>query len=456
MILYRYRNIERALSEIDDGILYFATHDELNDPVEGYVKVFWQGDKFAWEGLLRNYIYSLSKAIIEYLLERDIHAVHKEHHDNSLFDKTLREIEEALFTDDFIQKLVTFYGQINLKFSENSLRFFLHLVHSTALKICFSKYRKLNIIDRSYIDALLIDLSRFEIPSTCIDKIDKAMENIHNTELINILFKIGVDSFDDYAELLYINLGFYSEEISSNFEIRQRKIHMTIFVDFPKLYINQLKSMIYPETFVACFSQNCNNSAMWGNYSNNHRGVCLIYETDNDNRLKLQKEGNIFTRQAKPVLYEDEGSLLERNFFETFGRFTLTEVKKWLTGADGTLSSSFNAFKDENQWRNEYWKIFEMKTYHKLKAWEYEKEYRIDLINTFHDFSDEEKRKLKYDPKCLRGVIFGINTSLYDKTRIMDKLKKHKDEYGKFTLYQAEFDDETQTIVKREKQGWTI
>ena len=458
MILYRYRNIERALSEIDDGVFYFATHNELNDPIEGYVKVFWQGDKFAWEGLLRNYIHSLSKAIIEYFLECDIQVVHKERSDNSLLEKTLNKIEESFFTDDFIKQLVTFYGQINLKISENSLRFFLYFVHLKALKICISKYCELNILDRKCAKALIMDLSKLEIQSTLIDKmriaINTTEKNISNTEIMNIISKVGVNFLDDYTELVYIKLDFFSEKANSEIEIRQRKNHMTIFVDFPKLYINQLKFMIYPETFVACFSENCNNSVMWGNYSNNHKGVCLIYETNNDDSFKLQQGRHVFNLQAKPVLYE--GSLLERNFFETFGCLTLAEVKKWLTGADGTLSSSFNAFKDENQWRNEYWKIFEMKTYHKLKAWEYEKEYRLSLMNTFYVFSNKDSRKFKYDPKCLRGVIFGINTSEYDKKQIMDKLKRHKNEYGKFTICQAEFDEETQAIVKREKQGWKI
>ena len=68
---------------------------------------------------------------------------------------------------------------------------------------------------------------------------------------------------------------------------------------------------------------------------------------------------------------------------------------------------SFEAFKDEDQWRHEYWKIHEIKTYQKLKAWKSEQEYRIVLTDTFHDFSTQGNRKLQYDPKCLRGIILG-------------------------------------------------
>ena len=59
MKLYRYRTIESALLEPDNGTLYFAAPDELNDPIEGYVKIFWRGDVPAWEGLLKNFVCSL-------------------------------------------------------------------------------------------------------------------------------------------------------------------------------------------------------------------------------------------------------------------------------------------------------------------------------------------------------------------------------------------------------------
>ena len=55
MQLYHYRSIESALAEIGDGTFHFASRDELNDPIEGFLRVYWQGDKSAWEGLFRTY-----------------------------------------------------------------------------------------------------------------------------------------------------------------------------------------------------------------------------------------------------------------------------------------------------------------------------------------------------------------------------------------------------------------
>ena len=71
MILYHYRSMDSALKEIGGGTFHFASREELNDPIEGFVSVYWQGDKAAWEGLFRNYICSLYQGIELYLLKGD-------------------------------------------------------------------------------------------------------------------------------------------------------------------------------------------------------------------------------------------------------------------------------------------------------------------------------------------------------------------------------------------------
>ena len=64
---------------------------------------------------------------------------------------------------------------------------------------------------------------------------------------------------------------------------------------------------------------------------------------------------------------------------------------------------------------------------------------------------DEWVRKLKYDVKALKGVIFGIKTSEYDKCQIIKKILKNKKIGDDFQFWQAEYNDEKQTIEIREK-----
>ena len=64
-----------------------------------------------------------------------------------------------------------------------------------------------------------------------------------------------------------------------------------------------------------------------------------------------------------------------------------------------------------------------------------------------------QSRNLKYDKKLLKGVIFGIMTSEYDKARIVEVLEDNGIA-GNITYYQAEYDDVNQKIIVRKKGLW--
>ena len=208
--------------------------------------------------------------------------------------------------------------------------------------------------------------------------------------------------------------------------------------------------MMYPPTYLTCFSAKNDDSSMWGNYADCHRGVCIEYETDQNNVFSTEK-GAVLSRHVKPVVYSDER--IERNFFETFGRLTIGEMKSWLTGSEGGISHSYRQFiDDEDEWRNEYWEIAEKKALHKMPEWSHEEEYRIAVIDTFMEFRDTKKedRNVKFDLKTLKGIIFGLRTSEYDKMRIF-KTIQDSGNFEEVTFYQAEYDDETRKIAIREK-----
>ena len=154
---------------------------------------------------------------------------------------------------------------------------------------------------------------------------------------------------------------------------------------------------------------------------------------------------------VNPVDYD--APIIERNFFETFGRLTYKQIRSWLTGTDG-ISKNMEAFSDENTWREAYWAAFNAKSYQKLNAWKHEEEYRIVISNYFQQYNDKSSRNLKFDMKFLKGIVFGIKTTEYDKKQIVDALKEKGDKLDDIKFYQAEFDDDIQKIKIREKRMW--
>ena len=143
MQLYHYRSIESALAEIGDGTFHFASRDELNDPIEGFLRVYWQGDKRAWEGLFRNYVCSLYQAIEFYQLRADEEALHHQSlvidihaRDHTPLGEIWKRIGDQFTADPTIQRLAEFYGRNRLKISEKELRLILHFVHGIAAILC--------------------------------------------------------------------------------------------------------------------------------------------------------------------------------------------------------------------------------------------------------------------------------------------------------------------------------
>lgn len=467
MQLYHYRSIENALLEIK-GTFHFSARKELNDPIEGYVRVFWQGDKAAWEGLLRNYICSVSNAISLYLLQGDEEMLHHRtlitnlhKYDNVPLGRILKELGDTFLVEEEIKHIITLYGDNNLKVTQDELCFILQFIHNKALILCIEKCLECKTISEEQGNMLLEMFGKFKNISFPFSlKTKELFQEEHRAQIA----RVSENIIEDMREFEYVMLGLDDESFSygkhdentmlRTTEARQHRNWMAVTVDFPKVYVDQLLDMIYPESFVVCFSGKNNDSSMWGNYADNHRGVCLVYDTDEQNNIALaDKIPNPTSIKAKPVCYG--GDLIERNFFETLGRLTLNEIRTWLTGTD-SVSSCYNAFSNVDCWRDRYWEVNEAKTYRKLKAWDHENEYRIAITNLLGSYDDPKSRNIKYDSKGLKGIIFGLKTSENDKKRIMEELLKKSDVLEEFTFYQAEYDSRKQSIEVRKKTWWTL
>ena len=63
MNVYRFRSMEYLLGEeyqeLEKQAIYFASPDQLNDPMEGLRDIVWRGDRIVWTNFLKHYIYCL-------------------------------------------------------------------------------------------------------------------------------------------------------------------------------------------------------------------------------------------------------------------------------------------------------------------------------------------------------------------------------------------------------------
>ena len=475
MQLYHYRSIDSALKEIDNGTFHFSCREELNDPLEGYLRVYWQGDEAAWEGLLKNYICSLLLNICDYYLKVDGFILPKQglvrdlcQFDNQNIQPILNELTDQFLINEEIKKVVDVLGKSKRKcYSEHLICTFLY-IQPLAFKICFEIGLKHELFAAYVAEDLVkkyshgyaindsqVTFSKFFGDSERMERISEKLMTIMPAIISDIseLWLMGISL--EYPNILN---GSSEKDIQNVTKIDEKSIRAREWVkvscEFPYLFLEELKSMLYPKGYFVCFSSKGDISPMWGNYADHHKGVCLIYETDVNNSLKVNVNFNGFRPlSVKPVLYD--GEVIERNFFETLGRLTRPQILKWLSGKNG-ISSCYEAFKDEAAWREKYWEIFAIKNYRKLASWSYENEYRAEITNYFYDLENPLKRNFQYDPQSLKGLVFGIKTTEYDKKLVYDALLKKKKLLEPFTFYQADYDEEKQKIVIRKKANWEL
>lgn len=474
MKLYHYRSIESACLEIENGTFYFASKEELNDPLEGYIRVCWKGDQAAWEGLLRNYICSVHQAIELYVLRADSRMLHQStivldihSHDDVPLGARWQEIGDMFLENERVQSVISYYGKKERKIYQQELTFILRMLHSLVVSICLKSDVDAGCMDPEQVKVYLGNLKDTKQHKISFRELEE--KGISDRDRM-ALMKVSEYVYRDLLEQSILCLaeqdtflydGSEDHQITGEAEkrARQHRNWLSIIVEYPDIYVEQLKEMIYPEGFMVCFSEQSDNSVMWGNYADNHKGVCLIYGTDENDRMGICTDGRQSRKAPNweytgwsswPVRRVDYGGeRLERNFFETFGRLTIGQVRSWLTGTEG-VSRYLECFTDQDAWREKYWSAFEAKNYRKLPEWSYEKEYRLVIDNMLMEYSTPDTRVLSVDPHMLKGVIFGIRTTEYDKKRIMDALKQGG--YDKLSFFQAEYDEEQQKLQIRKKR----
>ena len=257
--------------------------------------------------------------------------------------------------------------------------------------------------------------------------------------------KDSITREDLRAFLKEINYSFLQDFVflEKEFFKNDNVINLHFILNFYSHYLEAIEQFTYPRIYIASFLEEPSNSSVWGNYGQNHTGVCLIFETNDEMYIPFIKQG----LELKKVYYH--GDFEEINFFESLGKIPEPLVKNFYIDENKNKSRFYDTvLNNQEEWRKSFWNRYETNKLVKTKDWEYEKEYRI-VFNGLTDYEiDEKDRKLKYDFSCLKGVIFGIKTPQNKKDEIIDiiKSKCHENNISDFEFYQAFYCKESKNI----------
>ena len=464
MNVYRFRSMDYLLGddyqELEKQAIYFASPDQLNDPMEGFRDIVWRGDKIVWTNFFKHFIYSLHAS---YFLLRVI-GDYKELDEDDIpmlgnwnqlptpqYQRLYDDIWNRFLNLPKMQEIIEALANTNHTIRYRELGLYLRLIHSVLL----------DEIEESAIEHGL----RAGPPSLHLSEKSSAAEEFSELILRSITLFKDPQAQEKVADVFQIIEDMHNEKrisIQLNHPIPAGiwpKNVGLIYTDFPKVYLDQVEKMLWPNWYTACFTKDYHNSSVWGHYGDKHRGVCLIFEsakTGEDDSLELYQGAGKDIRiiPFSEISYVDR--LGEVDFFRSIGRLTIDALRKqWYTDEEGNESECgyhILSGSDKDNWHKSYWAGFYRDITNKTKDWKYEQEYRLILEDGLRQFDEKEKRSLTYDFNSLKGIIFGIKTSDEDKLRIIKIIQNKCEKHNRtdFKFYQAEYSPEDGYIRKYE------
>lgn len=437
MKLYRFRgNIEYALDELEKNYFYFALPNELNDPMEGFINMYWEGDIVLWKNFLKHYLYTLINTIICIYIEPKA----KEDPLPIFFNETnfptkemqniFEEIRDSFFSADDIKEFLEYLTCVNHKIYIQEMKNYLRFIQIETLSIILNVLKRHGLLNWNlHADNNLGIFKQFK-------SIMPKVEREYN-DLIKVLFT-AVQSIQKELSL--------SIKIDSK-KIENKEIKNFILIDFPDRYIEEVKALSFSPPCVTCFMEDYKSPAFWGYYGGNHYGICLIFDDENTNNeihFDFKTSWGGISCSTQKIKYQC--NYPDVNFFRMLGALPLFTIDHcWLTDWEGN-SSSFLRINDDylsDDWRKEYNKNTQEIFSIKLPDWQKENEHRIILGKNLVAGDTEDSRKFRYDFNLLKGIIFGVRTPDSYKIKIMDVIneKCKNTERNDFKFYQTFYNE---------------
>jgi len=436
MYVYRFRPMGAVLhgyQELAKQEIHLASPKDLNDPMEGYKDVFWQGDPILWRNLLRHYVLCLLRAYMECLLmtEDDFEqpticgALTETDLPTDAYRSLYRETVEMFFSEDRVRQWFEILSEWSEPVCKEQLLFHLSHVHQFAIQAVIAAFAKNGVLPGP----------APQIPPTARLNLETLRDLKSRPEgraaVMDLLWEVGAEIISQQNLRLM-----YNQRTQASAQTSKKRDWLML--QFPAHYIDALiEWLIHPPWYTACFSSSCDNASMWSTYADHHRGMALMFSVEEDpsGDCSLPLEGvtgSSFVAGRDPKstpLFGVSPHRLHRVNYSTgatrvdFFRFISqlphpSLLRTWWCDENSHLSPRVaDVGSDMEKWRNELWGFFDESATRKLPDWEHEREYRVVVADILG--SRRKYPFLKYDFGSLAGVVFGMRTSIDDKMEVM-------------------------------------
>lgn len=431
-VIYRFRNADALLDEfheLENQEIYFSPYADLNDPCEGRLNLYWEGDAILWRNLLKHYYVTFVHTWIGMTLGMD------DYRELNMFVDLKRYLVSNQLEDFFSSRITEWvlrYMVLRKKMYEEELTVLLRMVHRSATSVL---------------------MKHMQPEQQVVISLDNEMELPIIEEFVN-------GHSEEELEQVYRHMELYMVHVGEKFCSKEGDERSAFFlIEFPKEYIRGLSQLLYPNWYVACFCSSCMDARMWANYAGNHKGACLIFKTKEESekiavRLRTchswsSDVGAIYEyhwETLHKMNYTDEFQAI--NFFEMLGNVPGGLIEHWYQD-ENSEESAYSFRKNEEAWREQYWKHFHGFVTSKSKDWSGEEEVRVVLTDDLlMRFSTVEKRKVRYEFSELYGIVFGSRMSAENKQKVRKIIaeKCKAENRTDFKLFEEQFNRATRKI----------
>lgn len=309
---YRFRPTNALLegwSELEKQEIYFASLDQLNDPMEAFNDVFWSGDRIAWANLIKHYLLCLEHTILLAAIsgadyDPETYAVPVFASAVNLptpqFKDMHREICRSFFSDSDVGSVPDLLAARRRPIRRDELIFYIRGLHPRALECITRILQNKNLTHSSTIPPLPEQIAKAQAVTDILRLLEPGKESngIIGHEFLTHAFTIA-GHIQKQTEILM--------ELRSNKPINQG--WQMMMYTFPEQYVQRLDRLIYSDWYTACFVKEYNNAAMWGNYGDSHKGACLKF------RATANAEGK-FLPEAAPRRRMERRSVRNREYIQ--------------------------------------------------------------------------------------------------------------------------------------------
>lgn len=460
--MYRFRAMKYLLGEEYEELakqeIYFSPFGQLNDPMEGFLNISWEGDSIVWGNFFKKYFTTLYWSIEGALLGDEGDDLKKFlttrfNSESLVFLKQdeLDELAKEFCKKEFMQTLCNFLSSSDQKISSEELIFFCRLIHFDAIRVIYGRLTlEKHISEEHYGNVLKI------LDKVVSKDISVALEALAKG-------KSEHSSFGEVACRFMKNMQTQQLLIVQCESEKERKVENFIFFGFTDCFLKSLHELVYPSGLVACFLKKVSNPSLWGYYGDAHYGAALkfkVKEQDNKFSLPLRTRIGCSGGRDRKITYQYgivphtfyqvryRERYPEVNFFERLGNIPMPEIERWHHNDFGECSSCREGMGDMEQWRSSYWREYYEICTTKLEGWKHEEEYRLIKNETNFSYEDVRDRKLQYEFADLEGIVFGINVLEEDKIKLIKLIKSkcQREKRTDFKFYQARYDEQSGLI----------